>query len=266
MNDTVEKMMNLRLNGNVIDHNWYTTLTIEGKDGKGGVKVKPFHEAITILAEIVYWYRPTIIKCEADGRITSIKRKFKSDLLQKSYSSLSNQFGYSKQKTKESIKYLEDEGVITRVFRTIRTENDGLVLSNVMFIQLNFERLLEKSTNIAEISTPPLSEIETQVCSDSRQTYTETTTETTTKNKKNTKKVNNSRPSNALEVEEYGKSIGFRINGSAFIDHYEAIGWVRGRARTPIKSWKACVRTWKNNNYNKADQKKVRTNGFRLQQ
>ena len=45
------------------------------------------------------------------------------------------------------------------------------------------------------------------------------------------------------DVTEYGKLIGFDINGEHFIDYYEQFGWMIGRRR--IKSWTACVRTWK---------------------
>lgn len=45
------------------------------------------------------------------------------------------------------------------------------------------------------------------------------------------------------EVEAYAKTQNCRINGQQFCDYYEAGGWRRGN--TPIKSWKACVRTWK---------------------
>jgi hypothetical protein len=49
------------------------------------------------------------------------------------------------------------------------------------------------------------------------------------------------------EVEVYAAEIGFKIDGQAFCDRYDAVGWVYGTARTPIKDWKAVVRTWKRN-------------------
>lgn len=54
-----------------------------------------------------------------------------------------------------------------------------------------------------------------------------------------------SRPNSAQEVTDYGASIGFKLNGQDFIDHYEKCGWVFGKNRLPVKDWKACVRTWK---------------------
>jgi hypothetical protein len=43
-------------------------------------------------------------------------------------------------------------------------------------------------------------------------------------------------------VSEYCQERGNSVDPQAFLDHYEANGWVRGK--TKIKDWKACVRTW----------------------
>ncbi len=45
------------------------------------------------------------------------------------------------------------------------------------------------------------------------------------------------------EVEEYARTIDYKIDGEAFCDFYESKGWVVGKS--PMKDWKACVRTWK---------------------
>jgi hypothetical protein len=49
----------------------------------------------------------------------------------------------------------------------------------------------------------------------------------------------------AEQVNEYSNEIGFTLDGSQFIDHYEARGWLIGK--NPMKDWKAAVRTWKRN-------------------
>ena len=49
----------------------------------------------------------------------------------------------------------------------------------------------------------------------------------------------------AEEVNAYAIEIGFTLDGSQFIDHYEARGWLIGK--NPMKDWKAAVRTWKRN-------------------
>ena len=45
------------------------------------------------------------------------------------------------------------------------------------------------------------------------------------------------------EVSEYGQSIGYALDGAYFCDRYEAGGWLVGRS--PMKDWKAVVRTWR---------------------
>ena len=53
-------------------------------------------------------------------------------------------------------------------------------------------------------------------------------------------------PPTMEEVKAYCKERRNHINPQKFIDFYETNGWVQGKARKPIKSWKACVRTWEN--------------------
>ena len=51
----------------------------------------------------------------------------------------------------------------------------------------------------------------------------------------------------AEDVTEYAKTIQYALDGQKFCDHYEAKGWLVGRS--PMRDWKAAVRTWKNNGY-----------------
>lgn len=48
------------------------------------------------------------------------------------------------------------------------------------------------------------------------------------------------------EIEAYCKERGNSINPEKFFNHYEAKGWVVGRA--PMKDWRAAVRTWEGDN------------------
>jgi len=57
--------------------------------------------------------------------------------------------------------------------------------------------------------------------------------------------MSKSKPESIKEVEDYAKSIDFDLDGEEFIAHYDMVGWVYGKARLPIKNWKACVVTWK---------------------
>ena len=70
--------------------------------------------------------------------------------------------------------------------------------------------------------------------------------ENESKNKKNTAPTFN-------DVFKYCQERKNNIDPQMFMDFYEANGWVQGRGK-PIKSWKACVRTWeKRDNYPEQD-------------
>jgi hypothetical protein len=55
-------------------------------------------------------------------------------------------------------------------------------------------------------------------------------------------------PPTVPELSAYAREIGFAgFRPQAFLDHYESVGWVIGRARTPMVSWRAAVRIWQRN-------------------
>ncbi|MGE7947935.1 DnaD domain-containing protein [Lysinibacillus sp. NPDC093688] len=127
-NTTVDAIGQMHLEGNVIPHTWYENIRLESTG-------KPDLIAITLLSEIVYWYRPSYVKEEASGRLIGIKKKFKADALQRSYDSFVDQFGFSKKQVRVAMDRLEKLAVIRREFRTVQT--NGTSLSNVLFIDLN---------------------------------------------------------------------------------------------------------------------------------
>lgn len=49
-------------------------------------------------------------------------------------------------------------------------------------------------------------------------------------------------PPSVAEVQAYCTERRNNIDPQRFVDYYSASGWKRGK--TPIKDWKACVRTW----------------------
>lgn len=171
---TVAAVGQMNFEGNIIPHNWYNELKRENG--------KPNLNAIIILAEIVYWYRPTAVKDETTGQPKGSNRKFHADLLQRTYKSFADQFGLSKGQVQDAIKYLEDQGLITRVLRTVHTDA-GMVLPNTLYIDLHVERLKEITYPATEQpmsgseETPPLIERDTSPAETAD--ITEITTENT---------------------------------------------------------------------------------------
>jgi hypothetical protein len=54
------------------------------------------------------------------------------------------------------------------------------------------------------------------------------------------------------EVAAYCGERGNAVDPSRFIDYYETVGWLVGKNRSPMKDWKAAVRTWEQNHSNSA--------------
>ena len=131
-NAAVDSMGKINISGNVIPQMWYRTIT---KDNG-----KPHLLAVTVLADIVYWYRPSEVRDEGTGRVTGWKKRFKGDMLQKTYQQYSDLFGESKRSIKAAFDRLEGLGVIKRFFRNVTCSN-GIVLNNIMFISLDTDVL-----------------------------------------------------------------------------------------------------------------------------
>jgi hypothetical protein len=56
-------------------------------------------------------------------------------------------------------------------------------------------------------------------------------------------------PPTVAEVAAYCADRNNNIDPEYFVDKYEAIGWVVGKSKTKMKSWKAVIRTWEKNNF-----------------
>jgi len=56
-------------------------------------------------------------------------------------------------------------------------------------------------------------------------------------------------PPGVDEVDEYCRSRSNSVSADDFVNWYESNGWVVGRARTPMKNWKAAVRTWEKRDF-----------------
>ena len=132
-NAIVDESAKLNISGNIIPQAWYQTVRRDSG--------KPNLTAIIILADIVYWYKPVEVRDEVSGQVMEYKKKFKADLLQRSYQQISEQFGISKKEASSAVIFLEKLGVVKRVFRTINIS--GLVINNVLYLELIVDRLRE---------------------------------------------------------------------------------------------------------------------------
>ena len=211
---TCDALREIAFTGNIIPQIWYKVFV--KRDLKSP---KPHLLAINILADIVYWYRPSEVRDELTGAVIGIRKKFSSDMLQRNYAQIADMFGCSERQAKDAIIFLEQMGVVRREFRTVET--GGVVRNNIMFIDLNVDRLREltypqekqsternaadplpnfqqtlcrnSDTPCDKISTEPVPKFRQSLCRNSdtpcdkistvyKDYYTENTTEITTKN------------------------------------------------------------------------------------
>ena len=103
--------------------------------------------ACAILSEIVYWYRPKIIRDADTNQIVSTEPKFKADLLQKSYADLADKFCISKKQVTDAVSRLVTLDLIEREFRTITVR--GNKIPNVLYLRLNVDRLIDITVGTA---------------------------------------------------------------------------------------------------------------------
>ncbi len=120
-NAVVDQISGMEITGNVIPSAWYRTIRKETG--------KPYLNAIIILSDIVYWYRAIEVQDEESGEILGYRKKFKADILQRSYQQIAEQFGISKRDASNAMVALEKLGVVKRVFRKLKV--DRFIIPNV---------------------------------------------------------------------------------------------------------------------------------------
>jgi DnaD/phage-associated family protein len=139
----VDQVGEMKIEGNLVPHLWYKNITFSSG--------KAHFVAITLLADILYWYRPTLVRDE-NGYVIGTRTKFKGDMLQKSYQAFADTYGFTKRQVKEAIDFLVDNHLLIREFRTITTAS--IVLSNVMYLQPvagNVQRMIGERCHVSEL-------------------------------------------------------------------------------------------------------------------
>lgn len=210
-NPTVDAIGTFNFEGNIIPVNWFGIFKLPNG--------KPDVNAIIILSEIVYWHRPSVVRNEDTGQIIGIKKKFKADLLQRSYASFSDQFGLTKNQVRDALDRLESFGVIKKHFRTITVNNTKL--NNVLFIDL-ITPVLFKVTTLSDYKWGGCEVISGEAPQLKPDTNTKTTTEITTEIRRSTAELTQilkgKKPVEALIV------IGLEVDvAQRFNDHRKAL-------------------------------------------
>ena len=132
----VDEIAQVNFEGNIIPNAWYRTITVTKKRPRSeeGILVQPDFLAISILADIVYWYRPSEVRDEETGATLGWRKKFKADKLHRRLSSFADRFGVSKPLAREALHRLRDQGLITIELRDV-VERGQTIANNAMYIE-----------------------------------------------------------------------------------------------------------------------------------
>lgn len=106
-------------------------------------------------------------------------------------------------------------------------------------VQTNLRQISDKSTPEIEIELEKDIEIKKEIHSSAKST--------TTKRKRFEKPT-------LSQITQYCLERNNNVNAEQFYDYYESNGWKVGK--NAMKDWKACVRTWERNGYDKPIKKK----------
>lgn len=106
-------------------------------------------------------------------------------------------------------------------------------------VQTNLRQISDKSTPEIEIELEKDIEIEKEIHSSAKST--------TTKRKRFEKPT-------LSQITQYCLERNNNVNAEQFYDYYESNGWKVGK--NSMKDWKACVRTWERNGYDRPIKKK----------
>ncbi len=118
------------LTGNITPHDWYEKFT----NNRG----RPDLPLISVLSEIVYWYRPKRVKDNQTGDIIYVN-KFLGDAWQTSYEHFEKKFGFNREKLRRIFVKLEQIGICYREFRNVKLR--GQTYNNRLFIHLSSQFL-----------------------------------------------------------------------------------------------------------------------------
>lgn len=181
-NAVVDQFGTMAFEGNIVPPSWYRHIRFP-EDKRGTSRPDPI--AVTLLADIVYWYRPYIPRDESTGMPLSPRKKFAADKLQRSYGALAEQFGFTKRQVTDAMHRLADAGLITLEFRNIMAGET--FCSNVLYVEPCPERIAEityrhdaPEGDTSHAQTVEVSRSNVTPPTPKRETYTKTSSKTST--------------------------------------------------------------------------------------
>jgi hypothetical protein len=135
-NSVVDAIDRMSFEGNIIDHRWLNRPEFRLKSGL------IYLPAIIVLADLVYWHRPTHIRDEQTNLVIAVRKKFQYDTLYKDYGEWGASIGLTKRQTQDAVTFLVKMKLVKRRLGSIPLPGGGR--SNTLpFLELVPEKLAE---------------------------------------------------------------------------------------------------------------------------
>jgi hypothetical protein len=128
----------------------------------------------------------------------------------------------------EKYEVLTSKGIQKRYKEIVKRRKDVEIISEYLVIDNNFG--VNVNNNLVNVNT-----VQTQC----KHNVSKSTQSKVNRKEKESKVF---KPPTIDEVKGYCLERQNNVDPFKFINHYESVGWMRGKNK--IKSWKACVRTW----------------------
>ena len=202
------KLGQINFQGNIIPASWKDHIRY---------KNRPDLNAMFLLSEIVYWYRPILTRDDQGNEVWL--KKYKADFLQKGYRQLESATGLSEKQIREALERLELLGLLKRHTRTIESyvkDSDEIRrIPNILFIEI-FPHRIEEITNSSlkkEVRSLPTGNHTFPHGEPYLSPQVTTYTETTTKNTSETISINTTTkpPSSKIELSQVSTDIPIKL-------------------------------------------------------
>jgi len=125
----------------------------------------------------------------------------------------------------------DDKWITKKIGASTKVNLQALVDAEFLTVEHDASTLLHNEAQVATVSVPSVEK--RRVEAEERQSRVDTSRFT---------------PPSVEKVFNYCNERCNNVNAQNFVDHYKTNNWTRGKQQTPIKDWKACVRTWENKN------------------
>jgi len=140
---TVDKIGQMYFEGNIIDRRWMAAPKLRLPSGRLNLP------ALIVLADIIYWHRPTMVVDEHTNQITEVRKKFSEKEMYKSYEEWADSLGLTVRQLREAVAFLVKQKIIARRVGTFKLKS-GVRSNNVAFITPNPEAISSLTYGTAE--------------------------------------------------------------------------------------------------------------------